>query len=112
MQTESAEPIKRRYPAFATSMDAGAERIAIDAERIVILLGTDPKGRPLELSLELSWTAKAGRLFISAIKEPFPEPKDEEPYPLLRMESPAFVDLEGQLEPVDNLGEVWIEYED
>ncbi len=110
MQSGNRDLKNGRYLAFVTSAEAGSQRIPIDGERIVILLGTDSEGRPLDLSLELTWTTKPGKLLIAAIKEPIPEDSDELRYPHLRVESPTMVLVDGKMTPVDNVGEVWIEY--
>lgn len=53
MATKEGEPKKRRFEAFATTAMNDGPRTPIEAERIVISLGKDSAGRPLELSISL-----------------------------------------------------------
>ena len=60
------------YPAYLTTEMVGGPRTPIAAERIVIVLGRDRDGRPLELSVVLRKPPRPGRLTLYAICEPPP----------------------------------------
>jgi hypothetical protein len=58
------------YEAYLTTERVGGTRTPIAAERIVIVLGQDEGGRPLELSIVLKKSAHPGRLTVYSINEP------------------------------------------
>jgi hypothetical protein len=65
-----------RFAAFATTSLNDGPRIPIDAERIVVVLGKDDEGRPLEISIylePLGRDAPKNALPVCAIQEPPPD---------------------------------------
>jgi hypothetical protein len=58
------------YPAYLTTEATDEERIPISGERIVIVLGEDDAGRPIELSIVLKKNqCRPGRIAMYAIYE-------------------------------------------
>jgi hypothetical protein len=49
---------KKWFKAYATGLVNNSPRANIDAERIVVVLGEDPSGRPLEISISLEQSDK------------------------------------------------------
>jgi hypothetical protein len=65
----------RFFKAYATTELNDGPRTLIDAERIVIVLGEDCEGRPLEISIRLADYAKSPpEVQVFAIVEPTPKP--------------------------------------
>jgi hypothetical protein len=61
---------KKWFKAFATGMENNSARVPIDAERIVVVLGDDADGRPLEISISLEQSNKMpNELIVYAIEE-------------------------------------------
>ncbi|MCI0684930.1 MAG: hypothetical protein L0Y71_22775 [Gemmataceae bacterium] len=61
---------KRFHKAFSTTEMADGPRALISAERIVIELGWDEAGRPLELSIPLEESSRPGVVTLYSINEP------------------------------------------
>lgn len=67
MSSESRDDL---HPAFITTDRVNGERIPIDGEPIVIVLGRDEQGRPLELSISLRKDkGKEGQIYLYSIPE-------------------------------------------
>jgi hypothetical protein len=72
-----------RYQAFVTTDLVNGERIPINGERIVIVLGEDEEGRPLELSFSLiKAKGKEGRLAVYSIPEHVPADTFKKAFPI------------------------------
>jgi hypothetical protein len=78
-ETEAAAPLTDtaktvpgdRFQAYLTSQLSGSARIPIAAERIVVVLGKDERGHPLEISIDLTRPASDPlSLRVNAIREP------------------------------------------
>jgi hypothetical protein len=62
------------YQAYLTTEATDQQRIPITSERIVIVLGDDDAGRPVELSIDLKKRPdRPGKIAIYAIYEPVDE---------------------------------------
>jgi hypothetical protein len=74
------------YPVFLTTERIDGPRVAVETERIVIVLGEDEKtGLPLELSVQLRRIGNGG-IALCAFREPLPEGPWREPWPRLVVE--------------------------
>ncbi len=61
------------FMAFATTNENDGKRTPIHAERIVVVLGKDDEGRPLEISIYLEPPKdQPEALSVCAIEEPWP----------------------------------------
>jgi hypothetical protein len=60
----------RRLDAYLTTEMADGPRTPVSAERIVVCLGQDDAGRPLELSIVLKDPAEPGVITLYSINEP------------------------------------------
>jgi hypothetical protein len=62
--------VSGRYQAYLTSKLVGSPRIPISAERLVVVLGKDEHGHPLEVSIDLTRSPDdPPQLFVYAIRE-------------------------------------------
>jgi hypothetical protein len=58
------------FEAYLTTAQYGGPRTRLDGERIVVVLGSDEGGRPLEVSIYLqSWPGSPEELVVAAIDE-------------------------------------------
>jgi hypothetical protein len=67
-----AEPLSLGPPfeAYLTTAQNGGPRSRLDGERIVVVLGRDKGGRPLEVSIYLQpWPGSPEELVVAAIEE-------------------------------------------
>src|SRR5262245_28457202 len=70
IKCEGCQPSGPPYPAFLTTALVGGPRTLISGERLVVVLGHDPDGRPLEVSIDLfAWAGGAGELRVYALQE-------------------------------------------
>lgn len=93
------------YAAYLTTDMSDGLRTPIAGERIVIVLGKDQAGRPLELSVLLKKSAQPGRLTFYSINEPISDASTRGGFPRPVVEACPVVNVfqvSIQYEPIDS----------
>jgi hypothetical protein len=68
-QSDPASP-RPAFEAFVTTAENGGPRVPVEGERLVIVMGRDAAGRPLELSLYLQpWPDRPSQVVVAAVDE-------------------------------------------
>src|SRR5436190_20769556 len=100
ISSQGSQPPGSAYPAFLTTAVLAGPLTAISGERLVVVLGHDPDGRPLEVSIDLfAWPGGAGELRVYAVHdtdEPLAERLQRHHWPRLVVtpsKAPNFVSI-------------------
>jgi hypothetical protein len=101
-----------RLEAYLTSRLVGSPRIPISAERLVVVLGKDELGHPLEISIDLTRSREdPQRLFVYAIRETLGNLEEWTHWPTLVVRDTGAINT-GQLEVVFEDAKTFLEGKD